>query len=151
MPDWNDYAIKQANVARKVPQIERSVAHASVPDYSGPVDLAAIKYLRGLGIRVFFGSDGYLRDAAVREEVRSLRRLLGLKQIEELGFALNEHDGRSWALVVRTEEDTELLANLVEAAHATAFYSRCDVPELRSLARRQLEELEIDAEQFLGE
>lgn len=151
MPDWNDYAIKQANLARKVPQIERSVAHANVPDYSGPIDLATIKYLQGLGIRVFFGSDGYLQDAAVREEVRVLRRLLRLKHIEELGFALDERDGQSWALVVRTQEDTELLTNLVEAAHATAFYSKCNVPQLRSLARRQLEELEIDAEEFLGE
>jgi len=33
MTDWNKYAIEQANLARKVPQIERSVAGATIPDY----------------------------------------------------------------------------------------------------------------------
>ena len=83
MPDWNAYAIQQANRARKCPQIQRSVAPACVPDFRQPLDLDAIKSVQGLGIRVFFGSDGFLKDSAVREE-------LARQQLSDLGIDPDE-------------------------------------------------------------
>ena len=151
MPDWNAYAIKQANRARKCPQIQRSVAPACVPDFRQPLDLDAIKSVQGLGIRVFFGSDGFLKDSAVREEVRVLRRLLVLKGVEEIGFGVDEKDGRAWALVVRTDEDTGFLAAVLNAAHDAVFYGKCEVPGLGELARQQLSDLGVDPDEVLGE
>ena len=151
MPDWNAYAIEQANRARKCPQIERSVAPACVPDFRQPLNLDAIKSVQGLGIRVFFGSDGFLKNSAVREEVRLLRWLLVRKGVEELGFGVDEKDGRSWALVVRADQDTGFLAAVLNAAHGAVFYGKCEVPGLGSLARQQLSELDIDPDEVLGE
>jgi hypothetical protein len=150
MTDWHKYAIEQANLAQKVPQIQQSVAGATIPDYKKGTDHDC----QGLGIRVFFGSDGFLQNALVREEVRILRQLLTLKGIEELGFGVDTNKtkpGTSWALVVRTDEDTMTLAAIINAAHAVAFYRDSDVSELRSLARQMLEELWIDAEMFFDE
>ena len=105
MTDWNKYAIELANLARKAPQIERSVAGATIPDYKNGTDHDS----QGLGIRVFFGSDGFLQNPLVREEVRLLRRLLKRRGIEVLGFGVDTHEkqpGRSWAMVVRSDADT---------------------------------------------
>ena len=148
MTDWNKYAIAQANLARKVPQIERSVAGATIPDYKHGTDHDS----QGLGIRVFFGSDGFLENPLVREEIRVLRRLLNMKKIEELGFGVDTHEwkpGRAWAMVVRSDEDTATLATILNAAHAATFY-RDSIPELRSLAREYLESLWVNADEFLG-
>jgi len=105
-----------------------------------------------LGIRVFFGSDGFLENPLVREEVRVLRRLLNLKKIEELGFGVDTHNkkpGQSWAMVVRSDEGTATLATILNAAHAAAFY-RNSMAELRSLAREYLDSLWVNADEFLG-
>jgi hypothetical protein len=147
--DWYKYAIDQANLARKVPQIQQSVAGATIPDYKNGTDHEC----QGLGIRVFFGSDGFLQNALVREEVRILRRLLTLKGIEELGFGVDTSKttpGKSWALVVRTDEDTMTLAAIMNAAHEVAFYRDSDMSELRSLAIQTLEEIGIDADMFIA-
>ncbi len=149
MPDWTKYAIDQANRARRIAQIHRSVAETTVPDYGHGVDFD----WHGFGIRVFFGSDGFLQNAKVREEVTVLQRLLTLKGIEELGFGIDtakEKPGVSWALIVRSEEDTYSLGQILNAAHAVAFFGDCDMAELRRFARQCLEDLDIDPDEFLG-
>ncbi len=148
MTDCNKYAIVQANLARKVPQIERSVAGATIPDYKHGKDHDS----QGLGIRVFFGSDGFLQNPAVREEVQVLRRLLNVKKIQVLGFGVDtckRQPGKSCALVVRSDDDTMALAEILNAAHAVAFY-RDSIPELRALARTSLDRLWVNADEFLG-
>jgi hypothetical protein len=54
---------------------------------------------------VVFGNDFLEGDEHARLRVLSLRRQLHSVGLEELGFGLS-HDGRGWALVVRTNGAT---------------------------------------------
>jgi hypothetical protein len=138
---WHAYAIQQANLARRTPQIERTVAETKVPEYCGVIDLAEMRRLEGLGIRVFFGNDGFLQDHRVRREVAVLRKLLTARNIEILGFGTDtrkKKPGSAWALVVGSDEPLAHLANFLYAAHAVAFFSNDD--KLKDLYQQFLSE-----------
>jgi hypothetical protein len=131
-PDWDAFATQQANAARALQWIERSVAKGRVrqeqrivlkPDATG--QLVPWPDVRGLGIAVIFGEDGFLQDVRTRAEVHVLRRVLARLGIEVLGFGTDTRKrspGRAWALVVRSD-DVHLLGRVLEAAHAQVFFS----------------------------
>ena len=142
-PDWNIYAIRQANRARtKCRYVTRSVALVAVPDLDEPV--GASPDYSDLGISVFFGNDGFLRNAQVREEVRIIRTLLGIKGVPVLGFGVCDR-GTSWALVAKSD-DFDLLNCILNAAHAWAFLR--EIAATRAMALDWLHDLGVTAEQL---
>lgn len=150
-PDWNDYAVKMANRAmRLLAPGGRSVALAEVPEPSRAIVLRrdeagklALPDRAGLGIAVFFGTDGYLQNPRARAQVHVIQHCLGLKGIDVLGFGVNDKRrplGRAWSLVVRSDV-LDLLATILNAAHAHAF---CQGTIIESAAAHFFEKLGID-------
>jgi hypothetical protein len=126
-PDWDAYALKMANRARDfLPRGGRCVALTEVPA-TGAIQLVQdtagkwqLRDYSGLGIAVFFGTDGYLQNPMARATVHVIRRCLAIKGIDVLGFGTNDRKrpiGRAWAMVVRSD-DVGLLATILNAAHA---------------------------------
>lgn len=132
-PDWNAYAIKQANRAKTLCRyVDRSVAPGQVPDLAKSLvfhqndegQFVRPRSFKDLGLAVFFGNDGFLQSAKVRAEVSVLRQLLGVKGITVLGFGLSDTGkpkGKSWALVVGND-DLPLLGTILNAANGLVFY-----------------------------
>jgi hypothetical protein len=128
-PDWDAYAVKMANQAMKMlPPGARSVALDKVAEPKIVVEFDASGRAlppdaRGLGIAVFFGTDGYLQNPRSRAQVHVIRQCLAVKGIDVLGFGTNDRRrplGRGWALVVRSD-DLKLLGTIVNAAYAHGF------------------------------
>jgi hypothetical protein len=55
-------------------------------------------------LAAIFGNDNYCVDEKARREVAIVRKSLHDAHLEELGFGLS-HDGHSWTLLVRTDND----------------------------------------------
>ena len=130
-PDWDAYAAKMANRAMSLlAPGERRVALNEVPELAGGIIIkidasgrAVRPDKRGLGIAVFFGTDGYLQNPRARAEVHVLQQCLALKGVAALGFGTNDQKrplGSAWALVVRGD-DLRLLADLLNAAYSHGF------------------------------
>ena len=147
MPDWNRCAVDHANYVRNSSCIERSVGGLIVLGPDGSPSLPAMAEVEGLGVKAYFGCRGYRNDPAVRAEVRLLRRLCVLKGVEELAFAPDSRDGRSWALIVRTEEATDTLAKMLLVVQALA--GKKGGASLTAIDTEYLQDLEVDVEELL--
>jgi hypothetical protein len=148
-PDWDTYALVMASRAMKIfPPGTRSVMLDQVAEPKIVVKIDASGRAlrpdnRGLGIAVFFGTDGYLQNPRSRAQVHVIRRCLALKGIDVLGFGTNDRKrplGRGWALVVRSA-DLKLLGTIVYAAYAHGF---CAGTVIETSARYDFESLGID-------
>jgi hypothetical protein len=154
-PDWDAYAVRQADQARALRVILRGVVPGGLYQEQGPLvlkqdaagQLALCPDVRGLGIAVIHGNDGFLQDPRVRAEVHVLRQILARQGIEVLGFGTDTRKrttGRAWALVVRSD-DVHLLHRCLEAAHAHVFFRS---PIARRAAAMFFAGLELDPEDF---
>jgi len=101
--DWNAYAVQKASrIRREFPEAERTAYHTGAD-----------------GASVIFAHDDYQNDARAREEVALLRQFLHDNAIPELGFGLSA-DGRTWVMVVWSQEEAALKKALFDAWQ-TAF------------------------------
>jgi hypothetical protein len=148
-PDWDAYAVKMANRAMKVfPPGTRSVVLDQVTEPKIVVQCDASGRAlppdaRGLGIAVFFGTDGYLQNPRSRAQVHVVRQCLALKVIDVLGFGTNDRKrplGRAWALVVRSDA-LKLLGKVMNAAYSRGF---CAGTVIETSAKYDFEDLGID-------
>jgi hypothetical protein len=130
-PDWDGYAVKQANRARALTVIDRRVVPRGIPE-PGPLELKPDATgelvpwpdVSGLGIAVIHGHDGYLQNPRARARVYVLQQILTRLGIEVLGFGTDNRKrapGRAWALVVRSD-DVHLLSRALEAAHSHVVF-----------------------------
>jgi hypothetical protein len=100
--DWNAFACEKANVLRhEIPTANRTALVAGAE-----------------GESVLFGHEDYQRDPHVREEVTLLRGILVKAGIPELGFGLSD-DGKTWVIVVWSQDEAALNRALMDAWHAT--------------------------------
>jgi hypothetical protein len=61
------------------------------------------------GVTAVFGNDGYeTDDPRARAEVALLRKELGRNGLAELGFAVGQEEGYTWAMLVRTADHAAL-------------------------------------------
>jgi hypothetical protein len=68
---------------------------------------------RDLGVSVVFGNDGYTGlSGRVRREVVEVRKRIAAAGMTELGFATDEEEDYTWAMIVRTD-DIAFLSNAV--------------------------------------
>jgi hypothetical protein len=100
--DWNAFAVEKANLLQQeMPTANRTALVVGAD-----------------GESVLFGHENYRHDPRVREEVTLLREILSKARIPELGFGLSD-DGKTWVIVVWSQDQDALNRALMEAWQAT--------------------------------
>ena len=100
--DWNAFASEKANVLREeMPNANRTAIVAGAD-----------------GESILFGHEDYGHDPNVREEVTVLRGILKKAGIPEMGFGPSDN-GKTWVIVVWSQDEEALNRALTDAWHAT--------------------------------